>query len=339
MLHDGLRLARVSRIFLTHSHGDHAYGLPGLLCTRAGAFDGETIPSPLMVVGPPGTREFIRATLRFSEAHLSYHYVVHELHRDAASCAQHASTATPLWSTEMPGRDVLPDADGLWTVPDSTDGSPNTFSVRAGPLEHRVPCIGFVLVEPDMPGSLDPSRVVPLLQAQKAALEAQGVRQPLSLLGQLKAGKELVLPDGTRIRPEDCIGPARPGRKLVILGDTSDPWSLRDAAADCDVLVHESTNANVAPADDKPAETTDEQVEAMAISRGHSTPQMAGRFAAAVRAKALALNHFSQRYVDDPDNPKHEAVMEAIANLARRHFEGEVITARDHMELPVLRRT
>lgn len=62
-----IKLSRISRIFITHLHGDHIYGLPGLLSTRSFQTD-----SPLQLYGPKGIQEFVQTTLKISETHLSH---------------------------------------------------------------------------------------------------------------------------------------------------------------------------------------------------------------------------------------------------------------------------
>jgi ribonuclease Z len=62
-----IKLSRISRIFITHLHGDHIYGLPGLLSTRSFQTD-----SPLQLYGPKGIKEFVQTTLKISETHLSH---------------------------------------------------------------------------------------------------------------------------------------------------------------------------------------------------------------------------------------------------------------------------
>lgn len=80
---------------------------------------------------------------------------------------------------------------------------------------------------------------------------------------------------------------------------------------------------------------TDEEVDEHAMSRGHSTPQMAGRFASSVGARMLLLNHFSQRYSGDPTDAKAVGIMAQIAAMAARHFDGTVITAYDQLVVPL----
>lgn len=155
----------------------------------------------------------------------------------------------------------------------------------------------------------------------KEALISKGIKNPMSLMGQIKAGKTIELPDGSSISPSDVIGPPKRGRKLVILGDTSNSDRLIQAAYDCDLLVHEATNAKVTG-----EEKSFEDVESSAISHGHSTPQMAGIFADKVNAKLLLLNHFSARYKGDQE-PESIAIMEEIVHLAKQTCEKSKIIA------------
>ncbi|RIO88920.1 ribonuclease Z [Staphylococcus gallinarum] len=69
ILHHSIKLGKVDHIFITHMHGDHIFGLPGLLSSRS--FQGGA-GLPLTVVGPKGIKEFVETTLRLSESRLNY---------------------------------------------------------------------------------------------------------------------------------------------------------------------------------------------------------------------------------------------------------------------------
>lgn len=73
ILHTTVRPSKIKHIFITHLHGDHIYGLPGFLSSRAHQ-GGEDIP--LTIYGPPGLREWIGLTLKTSHSQLNYpvHY-------------------------------------------------------------------------------------------------------------------------------------------------------------------------------------------------------------------------------------------------------------------------
>lgn len=112
-----LKLSRMEAIFITHLHGDHLFGLPGLLGSRS--FDGGT--TPLTIYGPKGLKGYLASTFAVSGTHLEYELSVIELEE-----------------TEQP-KLVCADED---------------FRVETLPLQHRVPCFGYRLTERDRPGRL-----------------------------------------------------------------------------------------------------------------------------------------------------------------------------------------
>lgn len=68
ILHTNIKPRRIEKIFITHLHGDHIYGLPGLLSSRS--FQGGD--SQVTVYGPKGIREFIKVSLSVSQTFLKY---------------------------------------------------------------------------------------------------------------------------------------------------------------------------------------------------------------------------------------------------------------------------
>jgi ribonuclease Z len=75
ILHTSLKPRRIEKIFITHLHGDHIYGLPGLLGSRS--FQGGE--SELTVYGPKGIKQFIEVSLTISQTHLKYPLRVEEI--------------------------------------------------------------------------------------------------------------------------------------------------------------------------------------------------------------------------------------------------------------------
>jgi ribonuclease Z len=227
----GLRAGRCERILITHLHGDHCYGLPGMLSCIGIQGRSET----LEVAGPPGLREFLETILRLSEAHLPYPLVITELPATGGTLA-------PL---------------GGWTV-------------SAHPLVHRVTCLGYVLREAPTPGRfhLDRARRIGIPEGP--------------LFAQLQRGEPVRLDDGRIVVSSDVMDPPRRGRIVVLLGDTSDPSGIAEAATGCDVLVCETTYEAAR--------------EAKAVEWGHSTSAMTGAFAQRIGARTLLITHFSSRY-------------------------------------------
>lgn len=68
LLWSNLSLRALHTIFITHVHGDHCYGLPGLLASAA--LQGRTEPLQLMV--PADLKTWLQATLELTQMYLSY---------------------------------------------------------------------------------------------------------------------------------------------------------------------------------------------------------------------------------------------------------------------------
>ena len=68
IIRSDLKISQISRIFITHLHGDHLFGLVGLLASAGMAGHAHSID----VYGPPGLEEYMRDVTRRSETHFSY---------------------------------------------------------------------------------------------------------------------------------------------------------------------------------------------------------------------------------------------------------------------------
>ncbi len=73
ILRSDLKSSQLSRIFVTHMHGDHIFGLMGLLASCGLAGNVERVD----MYGPPGLNEYIQSALRYSHTHFSYPVKVH----------------------------------------------------------------------------------------------------------------------------------------------------------------------------------------------------------------------------------------------------------------------
>jgi ribonuclease Z len=129
---------------------------------------------------------------------------------------------------------------------------------------HGVSGIGYALVEHARPGRFDVE-----------AADRLGI--PPQLRGQLQRGE----PVGD-VRPEQVLGPPRPGRKVVLTGDTAPSPQVIEVAHGADVLVHEATFCE------------DERERARETL--HSTAAEAAEVARHADVQLLALTHLSTRY-------------------------------------------
>ncbi|CAJ1941459.1 unnamed protein product [Cylindrotheca closterium] len=73
-----VRPSKINRIFITHAHGDHSFGLPGILCLMGQDRDRET-SEPVEIYGPEGLRMWLRVAIRYSVSRIVPNYRVHEI--------------------------------------------------------------------------------------------------------------------------------------------------------------------------------------------------------------------------------------------------------------------
>jgi ribonuclease Z len=144
------------------------------------------------------------------------------------------------------------------------------YRLEAFGVSHGVSAVGYGLVEDARPGRFD-------VQAADALGVPSGPER-----GALQRGESVTLVDGTTITPDRVLGPARPGRKVVISGDGGPAESVIEAARNADVLVHEATFCE------------DERERARETQ--HSTALEAAGVARAAEVELLALTHLSNRY-------------------------------------------
>ncbi len=136
--HTSLSLVQLNTIFITHVHGDHCYGLPGLLASASMA--GRT--EPLTIVGPENIEPFVLNTLQLTDAHMSYELrfenVVNYLSSDPKGCylTPEFSVFAAALSHRVPSYayvfDLLPQKPSLNTDKLEKDGIPR------GPLWGRI---------------------------------------------------------------------------------------------------------------------------------------------------------------------------------------------------------
>ncbi len=118
-LRSDLRLSQLRRVFVTHMHGDHVFGLPGLLASLglAGSSAGVDL------YGPDPLEAYLQGVLRTSSTRIGYPLAVHRV-REAAEN----------------GTVLLEDDDII---------------VRTTPLTHRVPAYAYRIEQKPRPGRFD----------------------------------------------------------------------------------------------------------------------------------------------------------------------------------------
>ena len=157
-------LAKLEIIFITHLHGDHLFGLPGVLTTRSLIQN----QSELTLVGPKGIKQFIQTVIDISYSCLTYPLNIIELEQDGL---------------------VFEDTK---------------FQVETKLLAHRVPCFGYRVIEKDLPPTLNIKKLhqdnintgshYAYLKEGKTVTLADGrVIDGRNYLGDFKQGKKLAI--------------------------------------------------------------------------------------------------------------------------------------------------
>jgi ribonuclease Z len=143
------------------------------------------------------------------------------------------------------------------------------YLIAAFDVRHGSPSYGYAMIEDERPGRFD-----------DAAARELGVT-PGPDFGKLQHGEPVTGSKG-EVRPEQVVGEARRGRKVVITGDTAPADMVRAVAHRADLLVHEATFLH--------------EERERAQETGHSTALQAGEIADEVEVEMLALYHVSLRY-------------------------------------------
>ncbi|WWC90691.1 uncharacterized protein L201_005628 [Kwoniella dendrophila CBS 6074] len=261
-----VRIANISRIFITHMHADHTLGLVAIMMTimsGVGVKPGENEKlaelgkkkkATFHIYGPAGIRKMVRTILKITSINLAGVFAVHEILEQGEESSVHCEEED-LHANEAVGIDFIANDNGVWEnileQGNSTGKGSKGWSVKAGPIHHRVPSLGYVLEEPTPRLQLDTSTLIPLLQSNAEALANLDppIKHPLSLLSHLTSlppPPPYTLPTGDVINPPQPSGVSR--RKLVIFGDCSggtENSTFRKMCEDASLLVHECTNGHI----------------------------------------------------------------------------------------------
>lgn len=171
------------------------------------------------------------------------------------------------------------------------------FRIRAARADHSIPGWSYVFEELPKPGVFDP---------QKARALGIPIGKKWSIL---QHGRTVTVM-GRKFRPEQVMGPERPGRRVGYSGDTRPTKALMRFFSGVDLLIFDSTFAA------KDAER--------AAERKHSTSLQAAELARGAGVKTLALTHFSARYKRT----------DGMLREARKAFE-HTIAAHDGLSLEI----
>lgn len=221
-------------VFFTHFHADHYLGIIGFVRTLG--MLGRT--TPLVMYGPKPAATFLPKVIRLGVDEVTL----------------------PIEIVEVEPGQVVLRGEG--------------YRVEAFQTDHRIPSIGYALVEDPRPGRFDITKA-----------RALGIPEG-PLFGKLQRGETIVLPDGRSIASSDVVDVPRRGRRIVVSGDTRPCDGTIAAAQNADVLIHEATFGDLE--------------QARARETRHSTAREAAIVARDAGVQKLVLTHLSTRYDREP---------------------------------------
>lgn len=229
-----IHFSKLNAIFISHMHGDHCFGLMGLLSTLG--MLGRT--SKLRIYAPKDYEPLFRQQVEFFMQTMEY---------------------------EM---EMIP----VDTEKQQVIYEDHSLTVETVPLQHRVPCCGFIFREkPTLP------------HIRRDMIDYYGI--PVSQINNIKNGADWTNEDGDVIPNARLVQPADSPRSYAYCSDTRFVPGLKEKVKGVTVLYHESTY------------TSDHEDRAKIYY--HSTARQAATIAARAGVGTLLLGHYSARYNDE----------------------------------------
>lgn len=246
-----IHFSKLNAIFISHMHGDHCFGLMGLLSTLG--MLGRT--SKLRIYAPKDYEPLFRQQVEFFMQTMEY---------------------------EM---EMIP----VDTEKQQVIYEDHSLTVETVPLQHRVPCCGFIFREkPTLP------------HIRRDMIDYYGI--PVSQINNIKNGADWTNEDGDMIPNARLVQPADPPRSYAYCSDTRFVPGLKEKVKGVTVLYHESTY------------TSDQEDRAKIYY--HSTARQAATIAAGAGVGTLLLGHYSARYNDE----------QVLLQEAKAVFENSILT-------------
>jgi len=231
MLRFDVKSSRIDYIFISHLHGDHYLGLVGLLSSLH--LNGRK--KLLQVFGPPALKEIVELQLKYSETTLHY-----------------------------PLEFIFTSADAPQVILDNQD-----ITVETIPLDHRIPCTGFLFKQK--------KRLRKIIKDRIEELEI-----PVQYFTALKKGKDYEAADGTVYKNDTLTIDSDEPKSYAYCSDTLYNPKYFQQIEGASLLYHEATFLN--------------DMLDRANQTHHTTALQAAEIAVITKAQKLIIGHFSARY-------------------------------------------
>jgi ribonuclease Z len=289
-----LKFARLHSIYITHLHGDHIYGLPGLLSTL-----NDCRESDLHIFGPRGLKKYLES---LAKSITNYQLIIHEHHNE-------------------------------YNTLNVINIDHHKFNVECCRIFHTVECFAYSITRVRTRHKIDMALLQPILDKYADQILSSGFKTTKSIIGKLQKGVEFTFvnthnDDKFVFKVKDYIV-KEPDYRLVVALDNYRCGNIFKYFKTANTLIHESTYVILPDMTEKEKK----DIYQMAIDHGHSTNQMAGGVASSLGCDKLILTHFSNRYGFD-DAGKMKMEREIIEGTRESPgFMGEIIPAYDFLTI------
>lgn len=290
LLHTKLSLHQLTAICITHMHGDHCYGLPGLLASMAMAGR----KTELTLIAPLAMSKLLDTLTITTELYFPFNieFIAIETLLDGQS-SQNAE-------------------EGKNGQIDFHFSDQHQLHIQVTKLSHRSPAYAFSLTQNLQQRKLD----------YQALAQANIPAGPL--WGKVQQGEDISI-DGRTLSADTLSHIHTQSIKIIIAGDNDTPELLSKACDNATLLVHEATYTQAVLERIQHKQQTGQ----MAIDPMHSSVQSIAQFAQSVELPNLILTHFSARYQPHEDTDSDTPNMAHIRAEATAYYHGNLWLAKD----------
>lgn len=211
----GLKFNKLLRIFISHLHGDHIIGLPGLLFR----FGLNERMAPMDIIGPQNLYLYLFVHRKTIGLNPSYPVRVTEIDYEHKKLIIYKGLESNQPSEEIDLKDEI-----IFET--------KKYIVKYDLMSHSTPTLGYSFIEKPRYGKFNPER------AKEIGIPMSGLWKKLQAGETIEFNGEIIDPE-----KEGIVGPKRPGRKITYSGDTGPCEALIKLGMGSDVLIHESTFA------------------------------------------------------------------------------------------------
>ncbi len=298
ILHTPLSLLQLRAICITHVHGDHCYGLAGVLASMA--MGGRT--APLTLIAPQAIGKLLDTLTLTTE--LYFPYAIEFIAIESLKQGSLQQTNSEKVALENTASTIEKFSPVILTLNDN-----HQIKIDIIALSHRTPSHAFKLTQTIYHNQLNTEK-----------LRAMNL-PPSAIWGKLQAGNDVKLENGDTLTANAFVTSITENLSIIVAGDNDTPELMADFVEGVSLIVHEATYTTA--------------IEHKILARDgefnpmHCSAERIAIFAQKYHVPNLILTHFSGRYQPFNDVNEKTPNMGQIDAEVQRYFYGNYWLAND----------